>query len=177
MRRTFDEFSAEVYRRRDAIVEKKKKRRVFMTRLAPIALCLVLSFSVLTVMMPRMLSGNAPAPDMDNSSGSMMENDSVMNGADSNGGYLMEIAYVTVDSEEESTVYSDPDDIWDVFVYVEDYPEDFKYYKNDPSIQNVYYKVTVCLRDGTTHYYVLDRLGDQEVRDGFRILMESLNTL
>ena len=174
MRRTFEEFSAEVYRRCDKIVEKRSDRRVFLTRLAPIALCFVLAFSVFTVMMPRMMSSDDLAPDMDNSSGNMMENDAVENGEDVNGGYFMEIAYVTVYSEDGSTVYKDSDDIWDVFVYVEDYPDDFKYYTKDPSISSAYYKVTVCLRDGTTHYYVLDRLGDQEVREGFKTLMESL---
>ncbi len=182
MRRSFEAFSAEVYRRRDNIKEKRRKRHIFVTYLAPIALCFVLSFSALTVIMPLLLSGKNAAPD--SSGDSIMDNGDINNkpnydaegDSDGDSGYLLEISYITVYSDEGRTVYNDADDIWDVFLYVEDYPEDFKYYSGNPSAAGgAYYKVMVCLRDGTTHYYLLDKLGDVEITAGFQALMERLN--
>ena len=153
-----------------------------MTYLAPIALCFVLSFSALTVIMPILLSGKNAAPD--SAGDSVMDNGDINNGPsfeteepDGGAGYLLEISYITVYSDEGRTVYNNADDIWDVFLYVEDYPEDFQYYKGNPSTDGgAYYKVMVCLRDGTTHYYLLDKLGDEEITAGFQALMESLST-
>ena len=183
MRRSFEDFTAEVYRRRDTIKEKRKKRRVFVTYLAPIALCFVLSFSALTVIMPILLSGKNAAPDsagdsvMDNGNINNKPNYDTEDDSDEDSGYLLEISYITVYSDEGRTVYNKADDIWDVFLYVEDYPEDFQYYKGNPSTDGgAYYKVMVCLRDGTTHYYLLDTLGSEEITAGFRALMESLST-
>ena len=182
MRRSFEDFTVEVYRRRDVIKEKRKKRRVFVTYLAPIALCFVLSFSALTVIMPILLSGENAAPGVNGDS--VMDNEDI-NGKpnygpeedfDGGAGYLMEISYITVYSGEGRTVYNKADDIWDVFLYVEDYPEEFKYYSGNPSLDGgAYYKVMVCLRDGTTHYYLLDKLSDEEITAGFRALMERLS--
>ena len=185
MRRSFEEFSAEVYRRRDNIKEKRKRRTVFLTYFAPIALCFVLSFSALTVIMPILLSGNSNAPNMNDG---IMDNEGVdvnrPDGEQSGGdigeenekpSYVIEISYITVYTEEGRTVYNDAEDIWDVFLYVEDYPEEFRHYKGNPSTDGADYKVMVCLRDGTTHYYLLDELGDEEVREGFQALMESLS--
>lgn len=183
MRRSFEDFAAEVYRRRDSIKEKRKSRTVFLTYFAPIALCCVLSFSVLTVIMPILLGGNSLAPDMGESSDGVMDNDKNNGGGSSDDiageqepTYVMEISYITVYSEEARTVYNNAEDIWDVFLYVEDYPDDFKYYSGNPSTDGgAYYKVMVCLRDGTTHYYLLDKLGDVEITAGFQALMERLN--
>lgn len=184
MRRSFDEFSAEVYRRRDSVKEKRKRRTVFLTYFAPIALCCVLSFSVLTVIMPILLGGNSLAPDMGEDTDGVMDSNGKPNGGSSSDDdvgeqeptYVMEISYITVYSDEGRTVYNNADDIWDVFLYVEDYPDDFKYHSGNPSADGGdYYKVMVCLRDGTTHYYLLDKLGDEEITAGFQALMESLS--
>ena len=186
MRRSFEEFSAEVYRRRDNIKKKRKQKTVFLTYFAPIALCFVLSFSALTVIMPILLSGNSNAPNMNDGSDNIMDEGDGGNNSDGDSvsgegkpddkpNYVIEISYITVYTEEGRTVYNDTEDIWDVFLYVEDYPEEFKRYKGNPSTDGADYKVMVCLRDGTTHYYLLDELGDEEVRAGFQALMESLS--
>ena len=176
MRRSFDEFSAEVYRRGEEIKEKRKKRRVFITYLAPIALCFILSFSVLTGVMPILLSGKNEAPGGDSYVDAEGEKNNVtQEEGSSNGGYTIAISYITVYTDEGRTVYNEPDDIWDVFLYVEDYPEEFKYSKNFSSGgEGAHYKVMVCMRDGATHYYTLSRLSDDEVINGFRDLMERL---
>ena len=174
MRRSFDEFSAEVYRRSEEIKGKRKKRRELVTYLVPVALCFVLSFSVFTRVMPILLGSKNQAPDGDN--GIVEGNDDRFDLlVDNNGGYTIAISYITVYTDEGRTVYNAPDDIWDVFLYVEDYPEEFKYSKNFSSGgEGAYYKVMVCMRDGATHYYTLSRLSDDEVINGFRELMERL---
>ena len=174
MRRSFEEFSAEVYRRSEQIKEKRKTRRVLITYLAPIALCLVLSLSVFTRVVPILLGSKNQAPNGDNGilEGEGDRFDSLV---DNNGGYTIAISYITVYTDEGRTVYNTPDDIWDVFLYVEDYPDEFKYSKNFSSGgDGAYYKVMVCLRDGSTCYYTLNRLGNEEVVNGFRDLMEGL---
>jgi len=187
MRRSFEDFAAEVYRRRDNIKEKRKRRTVFLTYFTPIALCFVLSFSVLTVIMPILLSGKDAAPDMNDGSDNIMNSEDAGSNSGGNGSdndsfgeqkpnYVIEISYITVYSDKGRTVYNNADDIWNVFLYVEDYPEDFEYSKSNPDTgDGAYYKVMVCLRDGTTHYYLLNELGDEEVRVGFQALMDSLS--
>lgn len=183
MRRSFEDFTAEVYRRRDSIKEKRKRRTVFLTYFAPIALCCFLSFSVLTVIMPILLGGNSLAPDMGENTDGVLDNNTPNGGGTSEDvmgeqepTYVMEISYITVYSGEGRTVYNNAEDIWDVFLYVEDYPDAFNYYSGNPSTDGgSYYKVMVCLRDGTTHYYLLDRISDEEITAGFQKLMETLN--
>ncbi|MBQ9116957.1 MAG: hypothetical protein IJY04_08025 [Clostridia bacterium] len=190
MRRSFADFSAEVYRRRDDPVTRRKKTRVFLTYFAPIAICLTLFFSsVLTI--PFLLKGGSSAPGSGGNNDIMDGDNSPDYGNDPSGGnndgkpgdgdngdvsYPIAISYVTVYTESGRTVYNDADDIWDVFMYVEDYPDSFKYSENAPKDPDgAYYKVMVCLRDGTTFYYLLDRLDEDEVANGFSELMQKID--
>lgn len=179
MRRTFEEFSAEVYRRRDFIKEKQRHRAWLVNRIAPIALCFVMCITVAVFVMPLLLKGNIIDGELNGGLGD--DSNSVDNAdgdrdTESNGGYVIAISYLSVEYGDESIVYSDADDIWEVFLYVEDYPEDFRYYGKEPFYNSsTYYKVTVRLRDGTTHYYILNRVNSKEIADGLSELMSALD--
>ena len=121
MRMSIEDFTAEVYKRRDEIKEKRKRRAMAIKYLVPIALCFVLSFSMITVVMPILLSGKSgvtegkPDNGIDGNSGIIKE-ESNDNSEIGGTGYLIEISYVTVYSAEGRTVYNNAEDIWDVFL-------------------------------------------------------------
>ncbi|MBR2461248.1 MAG: hypothetical protein IKB34_08495 [Clostridia bacterium] len=178
MRRSFEDFSAEVFRRRDVEIEKRKKQRAIITYLAPLAICLTLFFSTVVVM-PQLLKGGSGAFDSDDDimDGENSDNQGDVTDKGEDKIYPIAISYITVYTEQGRRVYSNAEDVWDVFLYVEDYPDAFIYSGEAPDTpMGAYYKVMVCLRDGTVHYYLLDNLTDDEIVSGFEHLLDSMDT-